>query len=221
MSLFNIISLFFFDFQCVTIIASFLVSIKFLKFNKNESMNYFILFTAINVIVMVPLFLMTHGVTFFHFADLLNNFSILFGFSFLSHMIISSMHDKKFEKSLYLILVAFALTIFLILILKNNKIPIHNAFAVNYWGLIFFCIIYIFKLVINIPEKKLTRIPMFWVVLGVLFCSCTAIPIILIFDDLNKDELRKNIVLCVAPTFGYSVMHLFLIKAFYTHSKNE
>jgi hypothetical protein len=220
MSLYKIISLIFFDFQCLTIFVSFLVSVLVLR-KKNDSMSYFILYTTINVIVMIPLFLITHGFTFFQFADFINNFSILFGFSFLTFMIASNISDKKIRKSLYITSIIFSISIFVLLMFSNNKVPIRNAFALNYVGLILFCVTYLFKLLVDVPEKKLTSISMFWVVLGVLFCSCIAFPITLIFDELDKEELRKYVVLCVAPTFGYSVMHIFLIKAFITHSKNE
>ncbi len=182
---------------------------------KPNYMKLFILYSIVANIVMVPLFFGTNKIFHIGFANGLNNLSIVFNYTFLVFFILFSMPDRK---GITLMIIGYAIStcmIFFLLINKNLKIPIQSAFALNHFGLICYGTVYLIKIFFKIPEKLITEIPSFWVVMGVLICSTLSFPFVSILDFLRQNGIvYNNLLILNLPNIGYSIMYLFFIKAF-------
>ncbi len=218
-----LISLIVFNIQCLIIAGAFFYSLKMYYKCYHRYMKSFILFTTIAILVMIPMALSTNKIYNISFAYKLNNLSILFNYTYLVYFILKSMGDRKGNNIFILAYVVSLIAIILLLVINNLRFPIQSAFALNHFGLIFFSIIFLLKLFQNIPEQLITSIPSFWVVMGVLICSCLSFPFISILDFINKTGInyKNNILLLNLPNIGYSIMYLFFIKAFKCSTKKQ
>ena len=179
-------------------------------------MRFFVLYTFIAVSVMIPMFLHANKIMVIKFADQLNNISIVFNYNFLFFFIFFTLPDRKGYKLIFLIYFLFLLLMLLTLFSKNIYSPIQRAFAINYFGLAVFSIIYLYKLFQNVPNKVITNIPTFWVVMGILISASFGFPLIFIIDYIRKIgiDFSNNLILVNLPNIGYALFYLFLIKSF-------
>lgn len=212
----RIISFFFFDLQCLLVLLAFIFSVPLIKYSNQKIMKLFIIYTAIGVIVMIPLFLMSHSFYPLSFANELNNYSLIFSYAFLSIFLIKIMPDKKGLLLLWTIFLILLSTIVINILSNNIYNPNHSAFAINHFGLIIFSLVYLFKTFNNISNKNILDFPEFWIVMGVFFCSTVSFPIYSLLDFFLKDSFlfKHSFLLSYAPTFSYSIMYLLFIKAF-------
>lgn len=210
------ISLWIFNIQCIIILTAFVYSIRLLKKCEPNIMRFFVLYTFIAVSVMIPMFLHANKIMVIKFADQLNNISIVFNYNFLFFFIFFTLPDRKGYKLIFLIYFLFLLLMLLTLFSKNIYSPIQRAFAINYFGLAVFSIIYLYKLFQNVPNKVITNIPTFWVVMGILISASFGFPLIFIIDYIRKIgiDFSNNLILVNLPNIGYALFYLFLIKSF-------
>ena len=110
----TLISLIVFNLQCLVILITFFYSLFIYKRISPNYMKYFVIYTTIAFIVMVPIFIKNNLILDLVFADWLNNFSLIFNFSFLVFFILLSMPDVKGR---YLYLIIFG--VFLLLIISS------------------------------------------------------------------------------------------------------
>jgi hypothetical protein len=164
---------------------------------------------------MIPMFLFVNKIMVVKFADQLNNLSIIFNYNFLFFFILSSLPDRKGNKLIFFLYLLFLCLIFLALSSKNIHLPIQPAFALNYFALAIFSIIYLYKLFQNVPHKVITNIPTFWVAMGILISASFGFPLIFIIDYIRKIgvDFSNNLILVNLPNIGYSLFYLFLIKS--------
>ena len=212
----RVMAFFFFDLQCLLVLLSFLFSIPLIKYSNQKIMKSFIIYTTIGLIVMIPLFLMSHSFYRISFADKLNNYSLVFGYSFLSVFLIKIMPDKKGQFLLWIIFFILLFVIIVDIFSNNSYSPIHSAFAFNHFGLIILSLVYLYKTFNNISDINILHLPGFWIVMGVFFCSTVSFPIYSLLDYFLKDSFlfKHSFLLSYVPTFSYSVMYLLFIKGF-------
>jgi hypothetical protein len=207
-----------FNIQCLLITISFLFSLKLLKIKREIKIKKFVIYNSVAIIVMLPMFLFTNFSYFsMNIVYGLNNFSLIFGFSFLSLYLISIMPKPiKILKYLYLLFTFFLIVIIYLLIKRSKSHTIQSAFAINHLGLVIFSLIYFIKLFNDIPDKDLLKDSNFWIVIGIFFCSIVSYPLISLADylSINKINLNSNVLLLNVPIFCYSIMHLMFIKSF-------
>jgi len=211
----TLISLIVFNLQCLVILITFFYSLFIYKRISPNYMKYFVIYTTIAFIVMVPIFIKNNLILDLVFADWLNNFSLIFNFSFLVFFILLSMPDVK-GRYLYLIIFGVFLLLIISSIFMNNAyLPVNSAFSINHLGLIFFSISYLFKLFSNTPDKDLKKMPVFWIVIGVLFCSLVNFPIVTLIDYflIRHINYTNNIILRNIPPFAYLVMYSMFLKS--------
>ena len=209
-----------FNIQCFVLLISFLMSFWiYFKKDRERYMKYFLLYNSVAMIVMIPYFLMINFYLKFTLPFSLNNFSLIFGFSFLSFFIMN--HIVDFNRRFFLFFFYFLFLFFLIFFLiGDNKRPVnYNAFTVHYLGLLIFCLIYYFMLYRTEKLIDITKMSSFWVISGVLFCSCLCLPTYffsgLFIDYYNVEELTKfSLLLNIIPSSSYVIMHLFFIKGY-------
>ena len=225
----NVVAIFFFSIQCIMIVWSFISSIMFINKNSNTNLRFFVLYTSVSVLVMVPMVLMIfsrfkliHYDINFSFADSINNYSLLFNYIFLSVFIIYSMPGYKLAKLIWGLFFVFFVLILNSLFSNISSIPSYTAFAINHFALIIFSIIFLVKLFFNLPETNVIDFPIFWIVIGVLSCSVINFPLFSLLDLLSK--LKENNVntwwLTNLRPLGYSIMY-FMFSIAFKISKNE
>jgi hypothetical protein len=208
-----------FNIQCLIIIISFLLSLRWIFFRHEQGyMKFFIFYTSVALIVMIPYFLLVNAIIKgFGFAIQLNNISLVFGFSFLSLFMINFNRDKKIKRLMNFI---FSVIIsFLVLsLVKGSITPINFlAFVINHGGLTLFSLVTLFSFYNSDEKINLTHEPYFWIVVGVLFCSTICFSVylfcLLFFSQFKLGEFYSFIIDSL-PSMGYIIMHLFFIKAF-------
>ena len=182
-----------------------------------NGMKYFSIYHFVAFIMAIPFFLMFNGFFKIPYLYELNNYSLLFGFLFLSLFMIFKMPNKKGSQLLVaLFIILFSLLVFNIFKKELDKsIQNYQAFAINCFGLLLFSIIYFFKLFKVIPEVRITSDPIFWVVIGVFSCSIISSPIFIVTGFFYKidPENRFLILVGLMPSLGFTTLHFFLIKA--------
>ena len=197
---------------------SFFVSLRLKKIPNRSNLKLFMIYNFVAFCVMVPMFLYTN----FNYFNMkivygINNFSLIFGFSFLGLYIISiTTYSIKNRNAMIVIFSIFLMMIIFLVSTKNKSFPIQSAFATNHLGLAIFSLFYLIKLFREIPDKDLMKDSNFWIVIGVFFCSIVSYPLISLADylSIHKISLSTNILLLNVPIFCYSVMHLLFIKSF-------
>lgn len=203
--------------QCLTIFISFFFSMNLYRLSWKNGMKYFSIYHFVAFIMAIPFFLMFNGFFKIPYLYELNNYSLLFGFLFLSLFMIFNMPNKKGRQLLIaLFIILFSLLVFNIFKKELDKsIQNYQAFAINCFGLLLFSIIYFFKLFKVIPEVRITSDPIFWVVIGVFSCSIISSPIFIVTGFFYKidPENRFLILVGLMPSLGFTTLHFFLIKA--------
>jgi len=203
--------------QCLTIFLSFFFSFYLYRLSWKNGIKYFSIYHFVAFVVVMPFFLVLNGLSKFLYLHEINNYSLLFGFLFLSLFMIFNMPNKSGRGLLIaLFLILFSLLIFNILIKEADKlIQNSQAFAINCFGLLIFSIIYFFKLFKVIPEIRITSDPIFWVIIGVFSCSIMSSPVFIVTGFFYKidPENRIFILIGLMPPLGFMTLHLFLIKA--------
>ena len=124
--------------QCLTIFLSFFFSINLYRLRWENGMKYFCIYHFVAFAMAIPFFLMFNG--YLRLSNLyeLNNYSLLFGFLFLSIFMIFNMPDKKWRQLLIaLLIILFSILVFNIFIKESDKsIQNRQAFAINCIGLL-------------------------------------------------------------------------------------
>lgn len=179
-------------------------------------MRGFFWYPAISCIVGIPIFL---SVNFFKelkfIGTSINNISLLFHFSFLSLFILKVSFPRNKPGILKIVFLFFIGLITFVLITNDITRQINLAFALSSLGLVFFCIIFYYKLFDNIPIIDLRKEPSFWIITGVFFCMSSLIPISATIDYLkNKIHMTVYATFNLVLMFTYIIMHLFFIKAY-------
>lgn len=191
-------------------------------------MRFFVLYTSVSVIVMVPMILMIfsrfkliHYNSNFSFADSINNFSLVFNYLFLSIFIISSMPGNKSKRLIWGLFFVFFTFIINSLFSNISSIPSYNAFAINHFALIIFSTIFLIKLFFNLPQTNVVQYPLFWLVIGILSCSVINFPLFYLLDVLTKSNENNDSTwwLTNIRPLGYSVMYFMFSVAFKISNK--
>jgi hypothetical protein len=203
--------------QCLIIFLSFFFSFNLYRLSWKNGIKYFSIYHFVAFVIAIPFFLMFNGLSKILHLHEINNYSLLFGFLFLSLFMIFNMPNKKGRGLLIaLFMFLFSLLIFNILIKEADKsIQNYQAFAINCFGLLVFSIIYFFKLFKVIPEIRITSDPNFWVIIGVFSCSIMSSPIFIVTGFFYKIDPENRILILIGllPSLGFTTLHLFLIKA--------
>lgn len=206
-----------FLFQYVCMIASFLISLRFInKVVFPDYMQNFYWYTLVGFFVVIPSLLGNYtDSNFSGIGHFVNNISVLFHFLFLSFFCINLLRDKK--KGIFYFLQFVGMLILIFLLFRYNMFKRNRLLsAVANFGLVIFCILYFVKLFNNSPDINIKNEPSFWIVTGVLFCMSISIPVMIFQNHFYSilvtkgwvDFFRGIAMLC------YGIMHLFFIKAF-------
>lgn len=211
------IELIVFNIQSFVILLSFLFSLKLVK-NKAIPyyMNYFFWYPLVALIIAIPLFIIANFFwSYYRYGSILNVFSLIFHYSFLSFFIIKVMpnnQNKRFPKILFIV---FLFLIIAALTIKNVRIRSAVAFPTANLGLVVFSVIYYYKLFNNLPVLDLKNEPSFWIITGVFFCMSIHIPLSATVEYLYHKIPTHNLRIFMSlGAFCYIIMHIFFIKAF-------
>jgi hypothetical protein len=209
-----------FNFQCFVILNSFLLNLKvFFKKDRELYIKYFLLFNLVALGIMIPYFLMVNFFAKIVFPFYLNNFSVIFGFSFLSLFIINQTIDFSRKILLFLLYFIFlSCIVYFLFFLQKNLVNFY-AFTINYFGLICFCLIYYYMIYNTEKVLDVTKMASFWIVTGVFFCSSLCFPTYVfssIYVTYYQSIFMTKYVMLVnfIPSISYTIMHLFFIKAY-------
>lgn len=210
----------FFNAQCLIISISFLFSFfKYFKENNKRFLIFFVFYNSVAMIVMIPYFLMTNNLMKINYPVVLNNFSLLFGYTSLSYFIIKHIIDFPNRFILYFIGVCNLLFIISCLINERNSNINNYAFAIHHFGLVILCFVYLIKIYRTENSIDVLKISSFWVVSGIFFCSSLSLPAYFfaktLFEYFETLKLLKYAFLLQSiPSISYIIMHLFFIKAY-------
>ena len=198
-------------------VLSFFLSLRLIRNSKIPYyMKGFYWYPIVGILVLVPNFIDLNISRIFHpVSVIIINASILFHFIFLSLFIIKLIKNKSNQNLLNIIFWSILLLLFLSLnkenLTKNNNL----GYSVSNFGLIIFCILYYYQLFNSLPNMNLKKEPSFWIVTGIFFTMSVHIPIQAAVGFLRYNISYNNYILLYGIiAFCYSIMHLFLIKAF-------
>ncbi len=179
-------------------------------------MDGFFLYPLVAVLVFSYSFFTTLiSKNLYQFAHISNNISLIFHFSFLSIFIIRAM--SKGKNNIYIFLIFGIFISLLFVLLYNGTLRKLNgpAFATANLGLAVFCVIYYYRLFDNLPILNLRKEPAFWVITGIFFCMSLNIPMFAFYNYLKIRVSSYNLILLKSiGAFGYTLMHVFFIKAY-------
>jgi hypothetical protein len=148
-------------------------------------------------------------------ALIINNWSLLFHYTFLSSFIIKVIPGNGKRQYLkILFFVFFFLVCYLLVEMDVSKFA-HQILSISSFGLTTFCIIYYYQLFKNLPIINLRKEPSFWIVSGVFIAMSLHIPVSATIDYLqDKISAFDHVILYNIIAVTYIVMHMFFIKAF-------
>lgn len=185
---------------------------------KQTKFKYLLLYNIIAVVVMLPVFFRTHGLSQSNFSDNLNNLSLIFGFLFLSLFI--SNFSSSYNIKTYFYVVAIIVITLIIYTLNNSagysvKRIGYKAFAINHIGLFLITFIYLISEYKRILVENLSLNAEFWFSVGVFVSSTLSLPLVFFFDDLinNNFKFLSYPFINSFPTIGYIILHISIIKS--------
>lgn len=161
------------------------------------------------------------------FSYTINDFLILFHYSFLCNFIYLETKNLLFSKYVKiqnylswligLIVLVFLLTVKVIPNFQNSLAIITSSF-----GLIGLSILYYLNLLDSLIESKLANNPPFWIVTGIFISMSYNLPITFFMHKivLTKDIDLIRLVNCFYM-LSHIILHLFFIKAILCYLKKE
>ena len=179
-------------------------------------MSGFYWYNIVSILILIT-YIFSSKLHFFSlsFYHLINNYSLIFHFSFLSYFIYRITKNTINKFIFWTIFFVIMLSVLIILIYNNNSKSDFIAFAISNLGLIIFCIFYYYYLFKELPSPSLLNEPSFWIITGIFLCMVLHVPISSIHGYLtlkiNKDIIR---VILSISSLSYAFMHLFFVKAF-------
>ena len=211
------IGILFFDFQCLCILLSFLVSISIgQRKGLPKYMKNFFWYPTVGILITIPIFVSAHFPQILEpSVRIINNISLLFHYSFLSFFIIRVTPQRNNQILHKLIFCVFLFLLIYFLAITNNKLRNHIAFGVSNFGLLIFCMTYYYRILNNVPNLILLNDPSFWIVNGVFFSMGVNLPFFFSMgyvDNFISSEIYQ--ALAAMPRICYGIMHLFFIKAY-------
>ena len=222
-----IIALSIFNIQVVIISISFFYSIKIRNY-KNDPylLKYIFYYNLVLMFIMTPMFLFTNlnlispiilGMDIGKLlskAIQLNNYSIIFGYLFLGNYMLKIMSYNSRNIGLRIFYLLIFIAIVYCLFFTNSQGVNYIAFSFNHFGLMILSVFFINNLLRYSEDENIFKNPLFWIGLGVLFCSAVNLPFSLLADTFIKNLDLKFLLyfLCYIPPICYSVMYLCFIK---------
>jgi hypothetical protein len=214
------IKLIFFAVQCLSIILSFIFSLR--TINNINIPKYLQGFYWYNIVALffALLSLVETFITGIKISPFLLNFSLIFHFIFLGTFIIKTMPQSSLTMWLKIIFIIFTLLI-VAYIFSYNFFKINNkAYSVSNFALTIICLFYYYQLFKKPPILSLKEMPSFWIVSGVFFGMGINTPFSAIVDFFKyKPNILNHVFFYVLMTNGYIIMHLFFIKGFLCSTK--
>lgn len=201
--------------QIITIIVSFLISLALLRKKEvHKRMKLFVIYPTVGFFIAVPTILSNYFFkSWIQIVLPINNFLILFHFTFLAFFISWYLMNEKLKKIYFLIV--FLIIIAIVYFLISYEIRRYNtvAFGTSSFGLIICCLFYFYQIFINPPTLKIEREPSFWIISGVFFCMGLNMPL-QVTAIHNTSDINIRLMVLFTVAFTYMAMHLFFIKAY-------
>jgi len=208
-----------FDIQCLVIFSLFIVTIYKLKVLIKSILKYFILYNSVAFFVMTSLFLHLHQYNSNSLSNSLNDYSLIFGFSFLSLFIIKNKNSKSFDAGMYFIFI-FCLCWIIYNLFFNRNIKGFELssliFSINHFGLLLLSTIYFLIKYFSNSENFYEKDSTYYVVLGVNICAAINFPYILFINDFisfDKCITGSSIIVNSLGCIGFLIMYSFFIKS--------
>ncbi len=214
MTLYKILQLF----MAASFLAALIVGIIVTKTSKNVPayMKYFYWYPAVGVVVVTILLLKNpFNVIPSNIAHLIDNYSILFHFGFLSLFLFQKIIKGNILKHYKAIIAGFLIIILISLVCFDSN-PVNNiAYSISNTGLLVICGIYFMQLTKQKADGRLAREPFFWIASGIFFGMALSIPILItcMYFYRNLPYSTYITIVALAP-FSYFIMYLFFIKAY-------
>lgn len=203
--------------QLAIIIVSFLVSTLMVwRKNIDWRIKIFVLYPFVAVLVFsVLIYSMFFDKSVQPNATILNNYSLLFHFSFLSFFIYTKLKLTFIKRLLIFSFFSFFIIIIIVLFSYSQVIENKLAFSISNIGLIISCLFYYYDVYSMSEPSMLFKDPVFIIVTGIFICMSMHIPFTAVFNVFPKKisiTMRELVqaILC----FSYLSMHLFFIKAY-------
>jgi hypothetical protein len=208
-----------FDIQCLVIFCLFIVTIHKIKALFRSNLKYFIIYNFIAFFVMISLFLHLHQYRSNSLSNNINDFSLIFGFSFLSLFIIKNKNSKSFNVVMYFIFI-FCLFWIIYNLFFNKKIKGFELssliFSINHFGLLLLSTIYFLIKYFSNSEDFYEKDSVYYIILGINICSVINFPYILFVNDFisfDKSITGSSIIINSLGCIGFLIMYSFFIKS--------
>lgn len=171
-------------------------------------------YPLIGLIVIIFFWLNFFKITPLYFYYYLNRFSLLFHYTFLAFFIFKVLNNHDFfnlEKILFIVFFIILLCVQVYDYINST----YNSFFLTNTFLVIFCINFYYKLLNTTPVIALKEEPFFWIISGVFLGMGITIPFYA-FQQYLFQFISNSLfyLLILIAGVGYSLMHIFFIKAF-------
>lgn len=152
----------------------------------------------------------------------INNLSLLFHFLFFSTFIFYQLRSKINQKIVLVLIAISLLGIFYLLITENTSTFNYHAFAISSLSLVAISVFYYIELFTYPPVLNLLKEPVFWLVTGVFVSMGLNLPYNATknFKIISTTSYLSSLFIIIGH-FGYSVLHIFLIKTYICAIQNR
>ncbi len=197
------------------ILISFIAAI-FISQNNRVYMKWFFLYPLVALLVSINSIcgslLLLYPVTLFFTIQSTMVLLDLFFWYYFFYMILNNKKDRN--KLKILLFITLFIAFYLLLFNNVDKRNLHIA-ALSAICKTVFCIFFFYKIFKNLYYKDILKEPAFWIVTGLIFCSCLSLP----FYGLHSYIKSQFSPLIASNIFSVSniliiIMHLFFFKAY-------
>ena len=197
-------------------IVSLIYSLRLIN-NKNipHYMNGFYWYNVVGVLSLIPSNLYYFSDFSHAWAHAINNFSVVFHFSFLGSFIIRVMLLKSYFKYIVVTFSLFLVLIIYFLFSNNFTTSIEQLFSISCLGLTILSLFYFHYIFKYSSHANLLKEPAFWIVTGIFISMSFIVPISATIDYLRYRIPEFNFsIISNLLLVGYIIMHIFFIKGF-------
>lgn len=195
----------------ITAIISFFAFIK-LYSNKSLkiSLRIFFLYPSITILLMILSTLCKYEYLDCDVFVYTNKYSLLFHFVFLTWFITIELKDSKIRKTAKSLMILL-FPLILCLIIYNQEIKFLE-YVVAYMCVFIFTSLYFVDIFLNIPEKQLTTIPDFWIILGIFVNAVILIPPLALSSIVINNYPNYIGLMKTLTSLSVIIMYLSFIK---------
>lgn len=196
-------------------IVSIIISLYFLlTISKRKdlpiNLRYLYLYPVVAILIFGCFLLWWFGVIERNTYDLINSISLFYHFGFLGVFILLEIHNEKLIKLAKYLFAIFIIALTLGVFFRTDSWYIDVIAA--HMGLFIISTLYFINIFVDIPNTQLSKIPSFWIIIGIFLHMVISIPLLTLIPIIKSYFPESYVIIVIISLSAAIIMYLSFIK---------